>query len=117
MPLSIFFSFHPFANIRSAIFKINAIRFATHQKAHYGAIYQPYLFQVQNDVVVVRLEFKNPPQLGYRLSFDSADQDEYRESPSRRSLDPKSHRSGPFDQHRSRGFASLLSFDPGTDHQ
>jgi hypothetical protein len=40
------------------------------------------------------LEFKKSPHLGYRLFFDPATQDEYRESPSRRSLNPESHRSG-----------------------
>jgi hypothetical protein len=40
------------------------------------------------------LEFKKSPQLAYRLFFDSATQDEYRKPPSRRSLNPKSHRSG-----------------------
>jgi hypothetical protein len=32
------FSFHPFANIGSAVLKLHPIRFATHEKAHYVAI-------------------------------------------------------------------------------
>jgi hypothetical protein len=46
-----------------------------------------------NDVAVVHPAFNKSPQLGYRLRFDSATQDEHGESPSRRSLSPKSHRS------------------------
>jgi len=72
MPLSIFFSFHPFANIWSAVLKRHAIRFAAHQEAHYVAIDHNNVFQFQNDVAAVRLEFKKSPQLGYRLFFDSA---------------------------------------------
>ena len=72
MPASIFFSFHPFANIWSTVLKRHAIRFATYQKAHYVAIDHNNVFQVQNDVAAVRLEFKKSPQLGYRRFFDSA---------------------------------------------
>ncbi len=32
-----FFSFHPFANIWSAVLKLHAVRFTTHKKAHYLA--------------------------------------------------------------------------------
>jgi hypothetical protein len=71
-PLSIFFSFHPFANIGSAVLQLHALRFATHEKAHYVAIDYANVFQIQNDVAVVCLEFKKSPQLGYRLFFDSA---------------------------------------------
>jgi hypothetical protein len=46
-----------------------------------------------NDVAVVHSAFNKSPQLGYRLRVDSATQDEHGESPSRRSLSPKSHRS------------------------
>jgi hypothetical protein len=38
------FSFHPFANIWRAIFKPHAIRFTTHEKAHYLAIDHANLF-------------------------------------------------------------------------
>jgi len=37
MPPSIFFSFHPFANIWGAVLKHHAICFATREKAHYLA--------------------------------------------------------------------------------
>jgi hypothetical protein len=66
-----------------------------------------------NDVAVVQLAFNKSPQLRYRLCFDSATQDEHGESPSRRSLSPKSHRS----RHLSRGCAALHSFHPSTDHE
>jgi hypothetical protein len=46
--------------------------------------------------------FKKPPQLGYRFLFDSAAQDEYRESPSRSGLNPESHQFAPFSRYRSR---------------
>ena len=81
MPTSILFSFHPFANIWSAVLKLHPIRFAIHEKAHYVAIDHNNVFQIQNDAAAVRLEFKKSPQLGYRRCFDSAAQDEYRESP------------------------------------
>jgi hypothetical protein len=69
---SIFFSLHPFADIGSAILKLHAIRFATYEKAHYVAIDNGDVFQIENDVAAFRLEFKKPPQLGYRRAFDSA---------------------------------------------
>src|SRR6266404_1016000 len=93
MPVSIFFSLHPFTNIRSAVLKLHAIRFATHQEAHHVAIDHANIFQIQNDVVAVRMGFLKSPQLGYRLCIDSATQDEHPDRPSRRSLDPESHRS------------------------
>lgn len=58
--------------------------------------------------------FKECPQLGYRCRFNPVAEGEYHESPARHSLDPKSHRSGPFHQHRSDGL--LHSFHPSTDH-
>jgi hypothetical protein len=69
---SIFFSFHPFTNVGSAVLKLYAIRFATREKANYGAIDHANVFQIQDNVVAVRLEFKKSPQLGHRLSLDSA---------------------------------------------
>src|SRR5580693_7414093 len=95
-PYSIFFSFHPFAKIWSAVLKFHPIRFTTSEKAHHVATDQTHVFQIENDVAVLRLEFKEPPELGYCLGFDSATQDEHCESPSRRSLNPKSHGSGHF---------------------
>src|ERR1700741_754766 len=99
--LSILFSSHPFANIRSAVFKPHTIRFAAHKKTHCLSIDNDDVFQFQNDLSVVRLPFKESPQLGDRLFFDSAAQDEYGESSSRRSLNSEGHRLGPFDRHRS----------------
>jgi len=72
MPPSIFFSFHPFTNVRSAVLQLNAIRFATQEKTHYFAIDYANVFQIENDVAQVRLVFKKSPQLGYRLFFESA---------------------------------------------
>ena len=46
MPPSIFFSFHPFENIGSAVLKLHAIRFATHEKAHYIAMDYANVFQI-----------------------------------------------------------------------
>jgi len=51
-------------------------------------------FQIYNDVAIIRLEFTQFPQLGYRQFFDSATQEEDCESPSRYSLNSKSHGSG-----------------------
>jgi hypothetical protein len=92
MRSSIFFSLHPFANIWSAILKRHAIRFATGEKAHYVAVDDGNVLQIQNNVAAVLLEFKQSPQLGYRRCFDSAAQCEYREWPSRGTLNPESHR-------------------------
>lgn len=72
MPTSIFFSVHPLADVGSTVLKFQTIRFTTHEKAHYFAIDYANVFQIQNDVAVVRLQLKKPPQLGYRLFFDSA---------------------------------------------
>src|SRR5712692_4979787 len=94
MPPSIFFSFHPIANIWSTILKPHAIRFTAREKCHYVAIDQAYILQIENDVAVVCFEFKKSPQLGYRRCFDLATQDEHRESPSRRCLNPKGHQLG-----------------------
>jgi len=69
---STFFSFHPFANIGSAVLKLHAIHFPTHEKGHYIAMDYANVFQIQNDVALVRLEFKKSSQLGYGLFFDSA---------------------------------------------
>ena len=91
MPPSIFVSLHPFANICRAVLKLHAIRFATHEKADHVAIDTANVFQIQNDAATVRLEFKKPPQLGDRPCFDSATQDEDRECPTLRCLNPKSH--------------------------
>jgi hypothetical protein len=93
MPPSIFVSLHPFANICWAVLKLHAIRFATHEKADHVAIDTANVFQIQNDAATVRLEFKKPPQLGDCPCFDSATQDEDRECPTLRCLNPKSHRS------------------------
>ena len=87
----IFFSLYPFANICSAVVKLHAVRLATPQKTHYVAIDYANVLQIQDDVGVVRLAFKKPPQLGYRLGFDAAAQDEYCESPSRGGFNPESH--------------------------
>jgi hypothetical protein len=43
---SIFFSFHPFANIWSAVVKLHAIRFTTREKVHYVAIDDANVFQI-----------------------------------------------------------------------
>jgi hypothetical protein len=94
MPPSILFSFHPFANIGSAILKLHAIGFATREKVHDVAIDQAHLFQIENDVATISLEFKKSHELGDRLCFDSATQGKHRESASRRSLNSKSHRTG-----------------------
>ena len=75
------------------MFKFRAIRFTTHKEAHYFAIDHADVFQIKDDVATVRMEFKKPPQFVYRMAFDSTTYGEHRESPSRRSLDPKSHRS------------------------
>jgi hypothetical protein len=45
-PRSIFFSFHPFANISSAVLQLHAIRFATQEKAHYIAIDYANVFEI-----------------------------------------------------------------------
>jgi hypothetical protein len=42
----ILFSFHPFANIGSAILKLHALRFATREKVHYLAIDHANVFQI-----------------------------------------------------------------------
>jgi len=91
---SILFSFHPFANIGSAIFKFRAIRFASHKEAHYFTIDHADVLQIYNDVSVIRLKPKKPSQFGYRRFFDPATQDEHCQSPSCLSLNPESHRSG-----------------------
>jgi hypothetical protein len=78
---SISFSFHPFADVWSALLKRHAIRLSTREKKHYLAIDYANVFQIQNDVAAVRLAFKQSLQLGDRLFFDSATQDEHRESP------------------------------------
>ena len=46
MPASTFFSFHPFANIWSAVLKLHPIRFTIHEKAHYVAIDYANVFQI-----------------------------------------------------------------------
>ena len=101
---SIFFSFHPFPNIGRAIFKLDAIRFAASKKAHNIAIYDANVLQIQNEIAAICWKFKESLQLGYSLSFDSATEDEHCASPSRRCLNPKRHRSGRLNLHRSRGF-------------
>ena len=81
-----------FESVASRAFSLSvahAIRFTTHEKAHYLAIDHTDVLQIQNDVAVVRLEFKEPPQFRYRLCFESATQDEHCESRSRRSLNPE----------------------------
>ena len=72
MPPSIFFSLHPFANICSAVLKLHAIRFAAREKVQCGTIDHAHLLQIENDRAGVRLQFKQSPQLGNRLGFDSA---------------------------------------------
>src|SRR4029077_21275842 len=98
---SILFSFHPFANVWSAIFKLDAICLATNKKAHSLAIDDANVFQIKNDVAVVRLELKKPSQLGYRRFVDPATQDEHCESPSCLGVNPESHRSGRLGENRS----------------
>jgi hypothetical protein len=61
---------------------------------HYFAVDHADVFQIDNDVSVIRLKPKKPSQFGYRRFFDPATQDEHCESPSCLSLDPESHRSG-----------------------
>jgi hypothetical protein len=46
IPLSAFFSLHPFANIWSAVLKLHAIRFATREKVQCVAIDYANVFQV-----------------------------------------------------------------------
>jgi hypothetical protein len=99
-PLSIFFSFHPFANVWSAVLKLYAIRFATNEETQYIAIDDANVFQIENDVAQVGLVFKKSPQLRDRRCFDPAAKGEYRESPARRGLNPKRHRLA---KHRSEG--------------
>ncbi len=70
------------------------MRFATQEEVHDVAIDHANVLQIQNDVAVVHLAFKQSLQLGYRRCFDSATQDEYCASTSLRSLNPESHRSG-----------------------
>src|SRR5256885_1213303 len=106
---SILFSVHPFAKIWSAVLKLHPIRFTASEKAHRVATDQTHVFQIKNDVPGVRLECKKPPELVYCLGFDSATQDEHCESPSRRSLNPESHRSS---QHRSRGRTATAFLHP-----
>jgi len=113
---SILFSFHPFANIWSAMFKLHAICFTANKKAHYLAIDRTDGFQIKNDVAVVCLELKKPSQLGYRRFFDSATQDEHCESPSCFGLNPESHRSGPLGVNRSRVVLHCIAFDPSSGH-
>jgi hypothetical protein len=84
------------------VLKLHAIRFTTHKKTHYLAIDHADFSQIQNDASVVRLEFEKSPQLGYRQLFDPATQDKYPAFPSRRSLNPKSHRSVQLTDSRSR---------------
>jgi len=90
------FSFHPFANIGSAVLKLNAIRLATREETHCLAIDYGNVFQIQDDVLPLGLAFKKLVQFRYRLFFDAATEDEYHESPARRSLNLESHRSGHF---------------------
>jgi hypothetical protein len=88
---STFFPFHPFANIGSTVLKLDALRFALRKKKHYFASDYVNVFQIQNNVWAILLAFKKLPQLGYRLFFDSAAQDENAESPSRGGLNSESH--------------------------
>jgi hypothetical protein len=91
IPPSISFSFHPFANIWSAVLKLHSIRFAADEKAHYVAIDYSNVFQVYNDVTSFRLAFKQSLQFGHRLLFDMAAEGEHRELSSRRGLNPERH--------------------------
>jgi hypothetical protein len=77
------------------MFKLHAICFTTNKKAHDLAIDYANVLQIKNDGSAVRLELKEPFQLGYRRLFDPATQDEHRECPSCRGLNPENHRSGP----------------------
>jgi hypothetical protein len=77
------------------MFKLHAICFTTNKKAHDLAIDYANVLQIKNDVSAIRLESEEPFQLGYRRLFDPATQDEHRESPSCRGLNPENHRSGP----------------------
>ena len=77
MALLILLSLHPLANIWSAVLKLHTICFTARQKPHCVATDQTHVFQIQNDVAAVRLKSKKPSQLGYRLCFDSAAQDEH----------------------------------------
>jgi hypothetical protein len=92
IPSSLFFPFHPFANVGSAVFNLRALRFALRKESHYRAIDYADVFQIQNDVPVVRFALKESPQLGNCLFFDLTAQEKHRESPSRRGLNPKTHR-------------------------
>jgi hypothetical protein len=69
---SILFSLHPFANVWSAVLKLHAVRFATHEKAHYVTIDYANVLQIENDLAQVRLAFKKSPQFGDRPRFDPA---------------------------------------------
>jgi hypothetical protein len=100
MPLSTFFSFHPFANIGWAIFKLDAVGFPTCEKAHNVAINDTNVFQIQNEIAAICGEFKKSAQLGDRRSFDSAAEDEHGASSSGRCLNPKGHRIRPFEPTR-----------------
>src|SRR5712691_1893346 len=72
MQLLILFSLHPFANVWSAVLKLHAVRFATHEKAHYVTIDYANVLQIENDLAQARLAFKKSPQLGDRRCFDPA---------------------------------------------
>jgi hypothetical protein len=76
------------------MFKRDAIRFTTNQKAYCLTIDHANVAQIQSDVAVVRVEFEQSLQLGHRRLRESAAQDEYRDLPSWLSVDPKSHRTG-----------------------
>ena len=111
---SIPFSFHPFANVWSAVFKFRAIRSTTHKEAHYFAIDHADVFQIYNEVSVIRLKLKKPSQLGYRRFFDPATQGEHCESPSCLSLNPESHRQAHLANSAVAALCWTYLFHPGT---
>jgi hypothetical protein len=110
MQSSIFFSFHPFPNIPRAILKLDANGFAASEKAHNVPINDANVFQIQDEIAAISWEFKELLQLDDRRSFDSAAEDEHGASCSRRCLNPKYHRSGRLNPHRSRDFYRAAYF-------
>jgi hypothetical protein len=88
---AIFFFGHPFPNVERAVLKRHAVCFATHEEPHHLPIDHAHVSEIDDDVAAVCVALEKPFQLGHRLRFDVATQDENAESPSRHSLDPERH--------------------------
>ena len=74
MPPSIFFSFHPFANIWSAVPKLHAIRRTRSQEPDHVHVDERYFFQVQNKLrsILLKLFLQFPNVLRLEVT-DHAD--------------------------------------------